>query len=93
MRGISTAPIVLAIVVVGIAAAVLSYQWFYAQQKASEAAALLSAKVAEDQARCLGAVATGNGTVVVGGREYVNYTGLGCYVDRDIVIVVQWTRP
>jgi len=92
MRGISTAPIVLAIVVFGVAAAFLSYQWFYAQQKAAEAAALLNAKIAEEQARCLGAVATAGGTVVVGGREYANYTGLGCYVDSSITVVVQWTR-
>ena len=92
MRGISTTPIVLAIVVFGVAAAVLAYQWYYAQQKAAEEAALLNAKIAEAQTNCLGAVAADNGTVIVGGQAYENYTAPGCYADGNIIVVVQWTR-
>jgi|GEM_PF-6859811 len=91
MRGLSTSPLLLAVVAVLVAAALSAYSWYYSQQKAAEAAAHLNAKLVEEQARCLNAVAGPNGTVVVGGRAYNgSYTGLGCYVDPQIVVVVQW---
>lgn len=96
MRGIATLPVALAVVVIAAAAAYLAYQWHYAQQKAAERAALFAAKLNEEQQRCLSAVVSGagNATVVaVGGETYIgNYTGLGCYVDRDVVILAQWRR-
>ncbi|MCC6020811.1 MAG: hypothetical protein LM577_05535 [Thermoproteaceae archaeon] len=96
MRGIATLPVALAVVIIAAAAAYLAYQWHYAQQKAAERAALLAAKLNEEQQRCLSAVVSvaGNATVVaVGGEAHAgNYTGLGCYVDRDVVILVQWRR-
>jgi len=92
MRGISTTPIVLVLIIFGVFGAVAAYSWYYASMKAAEKAALFNAKLAEEQQKCLSAVAGPNGTVLVGGAQYSNYTGLGCYVDEDVVVVLQWTR-
>ena len=91
MRGISTTPIVLVLVIFGVFGAVAAYSWYYASMKAAEKAALFNAKLAEEQQKCLSAVAGPNG-ILVGGVQYRNYTGLGCYVDEDVVVVLQWTR-
>ena len=91
MRGISTTPIVLVLIIFGVFGAVAAYSWYYASMKAAEKAALFNAKLAEEVEKCLSAVAGPNG-ILVGGVQYRNYTGLGCYVDEDVVVVLQWTR-
>ncbi len=93
MRGISTAPLVLAMLIILVATATSAVWWYYSQQKAAEHAALLDQKLLDEQARCLHAVAGANGTVVVGGVVYNgSYVGLGCYVDSSTIVVVQWHK-
>jgi type II secretory pathway pseudopilin PulG len=93
MRGISTAPLVLAVLIILVTAAISAIWWYYSQQKAAEQAALLNQKLVDEQAKCLHAVVSANGTVVVGGVPYNgSYVGLGCYVDSSTIVVVQWKK-
>ncbi len=93
MRGISTTPLVLAMLIILVTAAISAIWWYYSQQKAAEHAALLNQRLVEEQARCLHSVVGANNTVVVGGTIYNgSYVGLGCYVDSSIIVVVQWHK-
>ncbi|MEM3995123.1 MAG: hypothetical protein QXW40_07015 [Thermofilum sp.] len=86
MRGISTFPVILALLALAIAGFFFLIQWTWAQGKGAEKASMFAQKLAEEKYKCLTAVAQG-GAVVVGGKQYKNYTGLGCYVDPNVVIV------
>lgn len=86
MRGISTFPVILALLTLAVAGFFFLLQWTWAQGKGAEKASLFAQKLAEEKYKCLTAVAQG-GVVVVGGVAYKNYTGLGCYVDPNVVIV------
>lgn len=86
MRGISTFPVVLALLAVAIAAFFFLLQWTWAHGRGSELASQFAQKLAEERYKCLSAVST-HGAVVVGGVTYKNYTGPGCYVDPNLVIV------
>ena len=93
MRGISTAPLVLAVLIVLITAGISAIWWYYSQQKAAEQATLLNSKLVDEQTKCLNAVVGSNNTIVVGGVPYNGtYIGLGCYVDSSTIVVVQWRR-
>jgi hypothetical protein len=93
MRGISTAPLVLAMLIILVTASVSAIWWYYSQQKAAEQVALLDQKLVDEQARCLHAVVGTNNTVVVGGVVYNgSYVGLGCYVDSSTIVIVQWGK-
>jgi hypothetical protein len=93
VRGISTAPLVLAVLIILVTAAISAMWWYYSQQKAAEQAALLDQRLVDEQAKCLHAVVGANNTVVVGGAVYNgSYVGLGCYVDSSTVVVVQWNK-
>jgi len=93
MRGISTAPLVLAVLIILVTAAISAIWWYYSQQKAAEQAALLNSKLTDEQTKCLGAVVGSNNTIVVGGVPYNGtYIGLGCYVDSSTIVVVQWKQ-
>jgi hypothetical protein len=95
MKGISTLPVVLALLAVAVAGFYILTSWVWAQGKASEKASAFAQKLADEKYKCLTAVAQG-GVVVVGGVAYKNYTGLGCYVDPSTVIVFDVynaTRP
>ena len=93
MRGISTAPLVLAVLTILVAAGISAIWWYHSQQKAAEQAALLNQKLVDEQAKCLHAVVGANNTVVVGGAVYNgSYVGLGCYVDPSTIVTVQWNR-
>jgi len=87
-RGVSTAPIVLAVIVVALAMAFYAYQWWYAQTKAAELASQWAQKIAEEKALCLTAYSDGQ-YVYVGGQRYRNYSGLNCYVDPSVVVIVE----
>ena len=86
MRGISTTPVVLALLIIAIAAFFFLLQWTWAQGRGSELASQFAQKLAEERYKCLSAVSSG-GAVVVGGVAYNNYTSAGCYVDPNTVIV------
>jgi hypothetical protein len=93
MRGISTAPLVLAVLIILMTAAIVAIWWHYSQQKAAEQAALLNSKLVDEQTKCLNAIIGPNGTVIVGGVPYNGtYIGLGCYVDSSTIVVVQWNK-
>jgi hypothetical protein len=93
VRGISTTPLVLAVLIVLMTAAISAIWWYYSQQKAAEQATLLNQKLVDEQAKCLHAVVGANSTVVVGGVVYNgSYVGLGCYVDSSTVVIVQWNK-
>jgi hypothetical protein len=93
MRGMSAAPLVLAVLIILVTAGISAIMWHYSQQKAAEQAALLNQKLVDEQAKCLHAVAGANNTVVVGGAVYNgSYVGLGCYVDTSAIVVVQWNK-
>ncbi|MEM4792825.1 MAG: hypothetical protein QXS00_07895 [Pyrobaculum sp.] len=85
-RGISTMPVVLALLTIAIAAFFFLLQWSWAQGKGAEKASVFAQRLAEEKYKCLTAVSSG-GAVVVGGVQYSNYTGPGCYVDPSVVIV------
>ena len=87
MRGISTFPVILALLALTIAGFFFLIQWTWAQGKGAEKASMFAQKLAEEKYKCLTAVAQGDAVVVVGGVAYKNYTGLGCYVDPNVVIV------
>ncbi|MEM0183514.1 MAG: hypothetical protein QXU93_08020 [Thermoproteus sp.] len=87
MRGVSTAPIVFAIITIAVAAGVQLLQWYYAQMKASQLEAQWAQDVARYKAMCLSAVTTGS-NVVVGQYVGPNYTGPNCFVSTNMVIVV-----
>lgn len=89
MRGVSTAPIIFALVTVAVLAMVFLLQWYYAQAKASELQARWSQEVARYKALCLSAVATSDGRVVVGQYVGQNYTGPNCFVSPSMVVVVE----
>jgi hypothetical protein len=91
VKGISTAPLVLAVLIILVTAAISAIWWYYSQQKAAERAALLNQKLVDEQTKCLNAIVGRNNTVVVGGAVYNgSYVGLGCYVDPSTIVVVQW---
>jgi uncharacterized membrane protein affecting hemolysin expression len=91
MRGISTAPLVLAVLIILVTAAISAIWWHYSQQKAAEQAALLDQKLVDEQTKCLNAIVGSNNTIVVGGVLYNgSYVGLGCYADSSTIVVVQW---
>ncbi len=93
MRGISTAPLVLAVLIILVVAAISAVWWYHSQQKAAEQAALLNQRLVDEQAKCLHAIVGANNTVVVGGVAYNgSYVGLGCYVDSFTIVVVQWHK-
>jgi hypothetical protein len=93
VRGISTAPLVLAVLIILLTSAIAAVWWYYSQQKAAEHAALLNQRLVDEQAKCLHAVVGANNAVVVGGVVYNgSYVGLGCYVDPSIIIIVQWNK-
>jgi hypothetical protein len=93
MRGISTAPLVLAVLTILVTAATSAIWWHYSQQKAAEHAALLSQKLIDEQNKCLHAVVGADNTVIVGGAVYRGgYVGLGCYVDSSTIVIVQWKK-
>jgi hypothetical protein len=93
MRGISTAPLVLAVLIVLTTAGISAVWWYQSQQKAAEQAALLNSKLIDEQARCLNAVVGPNGTIIVGGVPHNGtYIGLGCYADSSTIVVVQWKQ-
>jgi hypothetical protein len=93
MRGISTAPLVLAVLIILVTAAISAIWWYQSQQKAAEQAALLNSKLTDEQTKCLNAVVGSNNTIVVGGVPYNGtYIGLGCYVDSSTIVVVQWRQ-
>lgn len=87
MRGISTTPIVLVLVVAAMAASIILAQWYVAQGRASQLESNAAAKIAAVRAECLAAVSNGS-AVFVNSSAYANYTGPGCYVDTSTVIVV-----
>jgi hypothetical protein len=93
MRGISTAPLVLAVLIILITAGISVIWWYQSQQKAAEQATLLNSKLVDEQTKCLNAVAGSNNTIIVGGVPYNGtYIGLGCYVDSSTIVVVQWKQ-
>ena len=93
MRGISTAPLVLAVLIILVTAGISAIWWYYSQQKAAEQAALLNQKLVDEQTKCLHAVVGANNTIVVGGAVYNgSYVGLGCYADISTIVTVQWNR-
>jgi signal transduction histidine kinase len=93
MRGISTAPLVLAVLIILMTSAISAIWWYQSQQIATERAALLNQKLLDEQTKCLHAIVGANNTVVVGGVAYNgSYVGLGCYVDSSTVVVVQWKQ-
>jgi hypothetical protein len=93
MRGISTAPLVLAVLIILVTAAISAIWWYQSQQKAAEQAALLNSKLTDEQTKCLNAVVGSNSTIIVGGVPYNGtYIGLGCYVDSSTIVVVQWKQ-
>jgi hypothetical protein len=93
MRGISTAPLILAVLIVLTTASISAIWWYQSQQKAAERAALLNSKLVDEQAKCLNAIVGSNNTIIVGGVPYNDtYIGLGCYVDSSTVVVVQWRQ-
>jgi len=47
VRGVSTAPVVLAVIVVAVAMAFYAYHWWYSQTKAAELASQWAQKIAE----------------------------------------------
>jgi flagellar basal body-associated protein FliL len=87
LRGISTTPIILVLVVAAVAAAVILAQWYAAQGRAAGLEADAAAKVAAVRAQCLAAVSSGQ-AVMVNSTAYANYTGPGCYANSSVVIVV-----
>jgi len=87
-RGVSTAPVVLAVIVVAMAMAFYAYQWWYSQTKAAELASQWAQRLAEEKALCLTAYTDGQ-FVYVGGARLKNYTGLNCYVDPSVVVIVE----
>jgi flagellar basal body-associated protein FliL len=93
MRGISTVPLVLAVLIILLTAAVSAIWWHYSQQKAAEHATLLNQRLVDEQTKCLYAVVGSNNTIVVGGVLYNgSYVGLGCYADPSVIVVLQWKR-
>jgi hypothetical protein len=93
VRGISTTPLVLAVLIVLTTAGISAIWWYQSQQKAAEQAALLSNKLIDEQAKCLNAIVGPNGTIIVGGVPYNGtYIGLGCYADASTIVVVQWHK-
>ena len=93
MRGISTAPLILAVLIVLTTAGISAIWWYQSQQKAAEHAALLNSKLTDEQTKCLSAIVGSNNTIVVGGVPYNGtYIGLGCYVDSSTIVVVQWKQ-
>jgi membrane protein implicated in regulation of membrane protease activity len=93
MRGISTAPLILAVLIVLVTAGISAILWYQSQQKAAEQIALLNSRLVDEQAKCLNAIAGPNGTIIVGGVPHNgSYTGLGCYVDSSTIVVVQWNK-
>jgi len=87
-RGVSTAPVVLAVIVVALAMAFYAYQWWHFQTRAAELASQWAQKIAEEKALCLTAYTDGQ-YVYVGGMRLKNYTGLNCYVDPSVVVIVE----
>jgi len=93
MRGISTAPLVLAVLIILVTAAISAIWWYQSQQKAAEQAALFNSKLTDEQTKCLNAIVGSNSTIIVGGVPYNGtYIGLGCYVDSTTIVVVQWKQ-
>ena len=92
MRGISTAPLLLAVLIILTTAGISAIWWYQSQQKAAEHAALLNSKLVDEQTKCLNAVVGANSTIIVGGVPYNAYVGLGCYVDSSTIVVVQWKQ-
>jgi hypothetical protein len=93
MRGISTAPLILAALIILITASISAIWWYQSQQKAAEQAALLNSKLVDEQTKCLNAIVGANNTIIVGGVPYNGaYIGLGCYVDSSTIVVMQWNR-
>jgi len=91
MRGISTAPLILAVLIILITAGISAIWWYYSQQKAAEQATQLNSKLVDEQTKCLNAVIGPNNTIIVGGVPYNGtYVGLGCYVDPSTIVMVQW---
>ena len=88
MRGISTTPVILALILIAIAAFFFLIQWTWAQGKASEKASEFAQVLAQTKYECLTAVASGN-AVIINGKAYQNFTGPGCYVDPHTVIVFE----
>jgi hypothetical protein len=93
MRGISTAPLVLAVLIILITAGISVIWWYQSQQKAAEQATLLNSKLVDEQTKCLNALVGSNNTIIVGGVPYNGtYIGLGCYADSSTIVVVQWKQ-
>jgi len=93
VRGISTAPLVLAVLIILVTSAISAIWWYHSQQKAAEQATLLDQRLVDEQTKCLHAVVSANNTIVVGGAVYNgSYVGLGCYVDPSTIVVVQWNK-
>jgi len=91
MRGISTAPLILAMLIVLTTGGILAIWWYQSQQRATEQTALLNSKLVDEQTKCLNAIVGSNGTIIVGGVPYNStYIGLGCYADSSTIVVVQW---
>ncbi|MGC9171181.1 MAG: hypothetical protein ACP5HD_10660 [Thermoproteus sp.] len=88
MRGVSTTPVILAVLLVAITAFFVLLNWTWSQGKASERASQFAQELASVKYACLTAVVQG-GRVVVNGVPMPNYTGPGCYVDPNIVIVFE----
>ncbi|MEM1597930.1 MAG: hypothetical protein QXI07_05455 [Pyrobaculum sp.] len=91
MRGVSTFPIVLAIVTVAVAAGVYIAQWWWAAVKAAELEARWAQKVAEYKTLCLSALSDGQ-YVIVGSYRGTNYTAPNCYVSPNMVVVAELNR-